>query len=119
MSATVLKHRITGALYTNTPEDLLHIKKVMRLAASGSIPFEVREVMKQHGWHLLATSSDANQIETAKLLITYSWWARALEKGISKKEFEKFMNDQLAYIDAKLANDKDAGRLNEKWDKYG
>ena len=72
MSATVLKHRITGALYTNTPEDLLHIKKVMRLAASGSIPFEVREVMKQHGWHLLATSHGHQTIPHAPKLTTVS-----------------------------------------------
>lgn len=112
MNNKVLTDRITGANFVDTPEDHAHIQKVRKLAAGGALPYAVRESMKAHGWHML--SQDSND-ETAKLLIAYSWWARALEGGLSKSKFVEYMNDHLKYLDARCAGDKEAEAIIQKW----
>lgn len=112
MSNEVLTDRITGANFVDTPEDRAHIQKVQKLASGGALPYAVREAMKAQGWQMLSKNSND---ETAKLLIAYSWWARELEKGISKSKFVEFMDDHLKYLDARCAGDKDAETIIQKW----
>lgn len=96
-------HRLLGSMYQDTPEDREHVKKYVKLASGGAYPYKIREMMKQHAWEIISSDTTTKQEkEDAKLLICYSWWARALEGGIPKSKFEEFMVDHLNYLDIAL-----------------
>ncbi len=115
MSEQFIKNRVLGTLDIDTDEANKDIAKKIKLAAKGAFPYAVREIMKKSAWQILSSDnvSDADK-ENAKLMICYSWWARALENEISTKYFEEFILDHLAYLDSDRQS-----KLPEKWQKYG
>jgi hypothetical protein len=117
MKPEISIHRILGIKYIDNQEDQDHIQRQMKLAAGGAFPYEIREMMKRYAWGILRSASiNDEEKENAKLLICYSWWSRALARGIPKKHFEKFMLDHLAYLDTDNPTDK--GELVDAWKKY-
>lgn len=119
MDHGILHHRILAALYTNTEEDIELMNARMKKAAGGAFPYAVREMMKDHAWSVIHGVGDEQTKETARLLICYSWWARALEGGIPKKFFEEFMLDHLEYLDRPDAKGSGDKLFLDKWKKYG
>lgn len=115
MSEKLLNTRVLGTVDFETDEVKEQIRKRLKLAAGGAYPYAVREIMKEYGWKILSSDASDQEKEKAKLLICYSWWARALDCGIPKKYFEEFMLDNLDYLDGKPTEDK----VSEKWRKYG
>jgi hypothetical protein len=119
MSNKILIHRILGILYTEAVEDQEHVKKQMKRAAGGAYPYVIREMMKQHGWAIVRGDADETEKEKGKLLICYSWWARALEHGIPQKYFEEYMLDHLEYLDSPASKGSGDELSLDKWKKYG
>lgn len=116
MDNEIKAHKLLGSLYTNAPEDKDHVKKYLTLAANGAFPYVIREMMKHYAYQILGSDSTSEQEKhEAKLLICYSWWARALEGGIPKKNFEQYMYEHLEHLDHKHTDDG----VMEKWKKYG
>lgn len=69
-----------------------------QMAANGVLPVPVQEMMKQSAYRLLTTSTDSMERHTAKLMISYSHWARERSKGILMANFEAFMQGQLELL---------------------
>lgn len=110
-----MKTRVLGTLDIDTDEAKKDIAQKIKLAARGAFPYAVREMMKKSAWQILSSdnTSDADK-ESAKLMICYSWWARALENEIPARYFEEFILDHLAYLDSDRQS-----KIPEKWQKYG
>ena len=70
--------------------------------------------MKEYACTIIDSNMSEQEKEKAKLLLCYSWWARALERGILKSQFQQFMLDHLAYLDVAPNTNK----IMDKWQEY-
>ena len=46
--------------------------------------------------------------DTGKRAVIYSWWSRARANGIDVELFDKFMEANLAFVDARVSHDEKA-----------
>jgi hypothetical protein len=115
MNEELLQNRILGTINCDPHKAKKQIKHSLKLAAGGAYPHVVREMMKEYAYRIINSDASKQEKEDAKLLICYSWWARALERGVLKSQFQQFMLDHLAYLDAQ----PDANEVMEKWQEYG
>ncbi len=115
MNNEFLENRILGTINGDPHKAKKQIKHSLKLAAGGAYPHLIREMMKEHACRIIDSDASEQEKEKAKLLICYSWWARALERGVLKSQFQQFMLDHLAYLDAQ----PDANKVMEKWQEYG
>jgi hypothetical protein len=102
-------------------------KKEHETYASGVLPLEVRDFLKDFGWAVahdggLDRLQGNHDREIGKLAVAYAWWARARENGIDEAEFDRYMAAHLDLIDARV--EKDAGKIAqadreiEQWGMY-
>jgi hypothetical protein len=103
-----MKCRICELHYCpDVEEDIAKHKAIHEKLARGAQPLIIRDIAKQLGWDIAhrnpTLSIDDYRPEVGKLLVIYSYWSRAIQYGIDKKEFDAFMNAHLALVDARVS----------------
>src|SRR5580765_37559 len=119
--------RICGLLFLpELEEDRQHHELEHRKILSGALPYDIREFIKRAAWDILNEKCPADDESTrrhreiAKRAIVFAWWARATANGLPAHEFETYMTDHLADLDARDSGDRpQAEELVNRWRQYG
>ncbi|WP_408878458.1 hypothetical protein [Hafnia paralvei] len=58
--------------------------------------------------------------ELGKLVVAFSWWARALSLGVPKKDFDAYMKAHLQFADSLVTGvgESEARIAIQKWGRY-
>jgi hypothetical protein len=103
----------------------------------GSLPKEIRELLKMMGWKLARNNDELmcmqeqslgeeeillKNPEIGKRAIVFSKWCRARDNGLSDLDFETYMYDHFAFVEAVLEKDSKKAILISKaiarWEQY-
>ncbi|MDE8755401.1 hypothetical protein PZA22_13010 [Pectobacterium polaris] len=119
--------RICGLTYDPSyPYDVkIHIDKHKKLV-KGIQPRMVREFSKYFGWAIAYNDGGIERIENdfdpelGKLVVVFSWWSRALENGVSQKDFDAYMDAHLKFADSLVSGNgvAEARIAIKKWEIY-
>jgi len=112
----------------DSPEDIkLHNKQHMAVAR-GVMPHHIREFVKSCGWAIAHNDGGVKHLasrtnkEQAMLAVAFSWWHRALVRGVPVIEFDDFMTDHLVFIDAMVEGKQETVMQTHKsilkWERY-
>ncbi len=94
--------------------------------SQGGAPMIVREMLKTVGWSLAHQDRPLDlgryTADHGKLAIVYSWWMRALYRGVPRTDFDAYMAEHLRLVDSIAAgtdgNLTPQRRATKRWERY-
>lgn len=116
--------RICGKLFGSSDQEKAQHRKLHSDLAGGLLPANICVFIEDISLSVFRGGPVVNSFseDSAKVAFVFSQWHRALRKGVSKRKFNEFFNDQLAYVDSLFSKDESAKnsakQIKEKWKLY-
>lgn len=116
--------RICGKLFGSSDQERAQHRKLHSELAGGLLPAKICGFLELISSSVFRGGLDVNSFceDNAKVAYVFSLWHSALRKGISKRKFNEFFNDQLVWVDSHFSQDisakNSAKELKEKWKLY-
>ena len=121
--------RICGLQFVPDLEEDREIhKSEHRRLVWGGLPLQVRELLKEFGWAVAHNDGGIDRLkgkwkpEIGKRAVVFSWWTRAVSRGVPENDFERFMAAHFAFVDAMVSGEevriKEAAKHVKPWEGY-